>query len=226
MLNWIQNFAIFAWNDVIWLSTILVLLTLLSCFFAHHSEVRQRLVGARMRIACCSLIYRKTLKMSKKAAGKTAAGYLVNLLSNDVSRLDYGFIFIHYVWILPFQSAFICWLIWRKEGLAAIVGVVGLLIKTVPVQTGLSRLSSILRMRVATRTDQRVGIMNELIQGIQVIKMYAWEIPFNKVVSLARKREIRQIRWASYIRGIHLSTMIFTERSTLFIAITTMVSVF
>jgi hypothetical protein len=74
-------------------------------------------------------------------------------------------------------------------------------------------------MRVAKRTDDRVSVMNELIQGIQVIKMYAWETPFRNVVKLARKKEIDQIQWASYIRGIYLSTMVFTERSTLFIAI-------
>jgi ATP-binding cassette, subfamily C (CFTR/MRP), member 4 len=75
------------------------------------------------------------------------------------------------------------------------------------------------RMRVAKRTDDRVSVMNELIQGIQVIKMYAWETPFRSVVKQARKKEVDQIEWASYIRGIYLSTMVFTERSTLFIAI-------
>ncbi|EAA08388.5 AGAP003221-PA [Anopheles gambiae str. PEST] len=215
----LSDFLHHAWNDAFWLSGLLVLLTLLGCFCCHHSDLRERLVGARMRIACCSLIYRKTLRMSRKAAGQTPAGYMINLLSNDVSRLDYGFIYVHYVWVLPFQACFTCYLIWRRVQWAAIVGVVGLLVKTIPVQTGLSRLSSIIRMRVAKKTDQRVGIMNELIQGIQVIKMYAWEKPFHKVVSLARKKEVRQIRWASYIRGIYLSTMVFTERSTLFLAI-------
>ncbi|XP_001843089.2 probable multidrug resistance-associated protein lethal(2)03659 [Culex quinquefasciatus] len=213
------DYISYVWNDAYWLAGILVALTLLSCFCSHHSDLRQRLVGARMRIACCSMIYRKTLRMSKKAAGQTPAGYLINLLSNDVSRLDYGFIFLHYVWVLPFQAIFTCYLIWRQVQWAAVVGVVGLLLKTIPVQTGLGRLQSVLRMRVAKRTDQRVGIMNELIQGIQVIKMYAWEKPFHTVVSLARKNEVQQIRWASYIRGIYLSTMIFTERSTLFLAI-------
>lgn len=102
-------------------------------------------------------------------------------------------------------------------------GVVGLLLKTIPVQTGLSRLSSILRMRVANRTDKRVGIMNELIQGIHVIKMYAWEKPFQAVIKLARKNEVQQIKYASYIRGLYLSTMVFTERSTLFLVLATCV---
>jgi ATP-binding cassette, subfamily C (CFTR/MRP), member 4 len=75
------------------------------------------------------------------------------------------------------------------------------------------------RMRVAKRSDYRISVMNELIQGIQVIKMYAWERPFRTVVKNARQKEVDQIQWASYIRGIYLSTMVFTERSTLFIAI-------
>lgn len=57
-----------------------------------------------MRIACSSAIYRKSLRMSKRAATQTSAGNVVNLLSNDVSRLDYGFIFVHYIWILPIQG--------------------------------------------------------------------------------------------------------------------------
>lgn len=172
-----------------------------------------------MRIACCSLIYRKTLRLSKKTAGSTPAGYLVNLLSNDVNRLDYGFIFIHYIWILPLQAALITYLIWQKIGIASLVGVIGLLLKTVPVHTGLSKLSSIFRSKIAYRTDNRVGIMNELVQGIQVIKMYAWEKPFQAVVAEARREEIKQIRYASFVRGIYLSSMVFTERSTLYITI-------
>lgn len=47
------------WNDVNCLGAILVISTLLGCFLIHHVDLRQRLLGARMRIACCSLIYRK-----------------------------------------------------------------------------------------------------------------------------------------------------------------------
>lgn len=91
-------------NDAYCLATIVILITFVTCILNHHVDLRQRLVGARMRIACSAAIYRKSLRMSKLAVTQTSAGNVVNLLSNDVSRLDYGFIFVHYIWILPLQG--------------------------------------------------------------------------------------------------------------------------
>jgi len=42
-------------------------------------------------------------------------------------------------------------------------------------------------MKVAGKTDKRIRVMNEIINGIRVIKMYAWEIPFSKMVSESRE---------------------------------------
>ena len=36
-------------------------------------------------------------------------------------------------------------------------------------------------------TDKRIRVMNEVIVGIRVIKMYAWEYAFKRVVSKIRR---------------------------------------
>lgn len=46
--------------------------------------------------------------------------------------------------------------------------------------------------------------------------MYAWEKPFSKIVSIARQKEIKVIRYVSYIRGILLSFIIFSSRVSTF----------
>ncbi|KOB65590.1 ABC transporter family C protein ABCC2, partial [Operophtera brumata] len=55
-------------------------------------------------------------------------------------------------------------------------------------------------MKTACRTDERVRIMDEIINGMQ---------PFETVVALARKNEINSITSASYLRGVYLSFMVF-----------------
>lgn len=62
-------------------------------------------------------------------------------------------------------------------------------------------------------------MMNEIIAGIQVIKMYAWELPFETMVAFARKKEINAIRHVSYIRGILLSFIIFLTRVSIFLSL-------
>lgn len=49
--------------------------------------------------------------------------------------------------------------------------------------------------------------------------MYAWEMPFEKVVSMARAYELKAITSTSYLRGIFMAFMVFTERFTLFITL-------
>lgn len=143
-------------------------------------------LGMKIRLAMCSMIYRKSLRMSKNALGVTTVGQVVNLLSNDVGRLDLSIIFVHYLWLGPLETIIATYFMYEQIGIASIWGVLFLL-AFIPFQAYLGKRTSVLRFKTALRTDERVRMMNEIIQGIQVIKMYAWEKPFGKIVELARK---------------------------------------
>ncbi|KZC06945.1 Multidrug resistance-associated protein 4 [Dufourea novaeangliae] len=175
-------------------------------------------MGMKMRVACCSLIYRKALKLSRTALGETTVGQAVNLLSNDVNRFDVSIIFLHYLWIGPLETIIIMYFMYREVEVSAVIGVATLLM-FIPLQGYLGKKSSVLRLKTALRTDERVRLTNEIISGIQAIKMYTWEKPFSALVDKARRKEISVVRGTSIIRGVTMSFIIFSTRMSLFVTI-------
>lgn len=67
--------------------------------------------------------------------------------------------------------------------------------------------------------------MNEIISGVQVIKMYAWEKPFARLITVTRKLELKIVSKVSYIRAFHMTSMIFTARIALFCTMLTIISI-
>lgn len=74
------------------------------------------------------------LKLNQSSLGKTAAGQLVNLLSNDVQRFDLAAPFLHFFWIMPIQSVIALYLMYRSVGLAAFAGISVSIIQAIPLQ--------------------------------------------------------------------------------------------
>ncbi|XP_011138927.1 probable multidrug resistance-associated protein lethal(2)03659 isoform X1 [Harpegnathos saltator] len=195
-----------------------ILCSAVNVFVIHPYMMAILHMGMKIRVACCSLIYRKSLKLTRTALGETTIGQAVNLLSNDVSRFDVAIIFLHYLWIGPLETIVLTYFMYMEVEISSLIGVAVLLL-FIPLQGWLGKKSSVLRFKTAIRTDERVRLTNEIISGIQAIKMYTWEKPFSALIEMARKKEINVIRATSYIRGVTMSFIIFTTRMSLFITV-------
>ncbi|XP_058446019.1 ATP-binding cassette sub-family C member 4-like [Malaya genurostris] len=171
--------------------------------------------GMKVRVAMCSVIYRKALRLSRTALGDTAPGKVVNLLSNDVNRFDIVSVFLHSMWSAPLLTIIIGVLLYLEIGLAGLIGMIVIFIVT-PIQSYTGKLTSRFRFQTALRTDERIRLMDEIITGIQVIKMYAWEKPFAKIIQMARRMELKIIRKSSYVRALYMTFLLFTTRTALF----------
>jgi hypothetical protein len=72
-------------------------------------------LGMKIRVACSSLIYRKSLKLSQSVLAEGGVGQMVNLLSNDVGRFDVALSNVHFLWMGPLETLVIlgsctgCW---------------------------------------------------------------------------------------------------------------------
>ncbi|CAH1105115.1 unnamed protein product [Psylliodes chrysocephalus] len=188
-------------------------------FITHHTNFGLAIIGMRIRIAASSLVYRKLIRLNQKSLGQTTTGQIVNLLANDVNRFDLVTIPLHALWVLPFQVGLLSWFIWTEVGISAVAGIVTVVSFSVPLQVYLGKYIGKFRSSISKKSDARVKLMNEIISGIQVIKMYVWEKPFEKIVELARENEIKDITSTSYLRGIFASCMVFLDRTALAVTV-------
>lgn len=58
----VYSLAEYVWNDVHCLACLLISMSFTVIFLSHHARTRLILLGARLRIACCSVIYRKVIQ--------------------------------------------------------------------------------------------------------------------------------------------------------------------
>jgi len=50
--------------------------------------------------------------------------------------------------------------------------------------------------------DARVKIMNETLQGMRLIKFFAWEASFQNKIAEIRERELVALKRSSYLRAV------------------------
>lgn len=50
--------------------------------------------------------------------------------------------------------------------------------------------------------DSRIKLMNEILGGIKVLKLYAWEPSFSEKVLEIRKNELRVLKKSAYLNSL------------------------
>uniref|UniRef100_V9IK14 Multidrug resistance-associated protein 9 n=2 Tax=Apis cerana TaxID=7461 RepID=V9IK14_APICE len=119
------------------------------------------------------------------------------------------------MWSAPISMLIIAYFLYTEAGYAGLIGIAAVSV-VVPIQSYTGKLSSKFRLQTAIKTDERVRLMDEIISGVQVIKMYAWEKPFCALIETARKLELQVVTKSAYIRGIYMTFNLFTTRMALY----------
>lgn len=102
---------------------LLVLFLFLGALCLHTFALRIVELGMRIRVACTSLIYRKALKLNQSAFTETSAGQIVNLLSNDVRKLEYTN-YVNQIFFAPIEAVVVMVLIYVSVGWYGLLGAV------------------------------------------------------------------------------------------------------
>ncbi|XP_078347301.1 ATP-binding cassette sub-family C member 4-like [Oculina patagonica] len=208
---------------------------LIACIIMHHNDYRSELLGIRFSCALKGLVYKKTLLLSKHSLLNFTTGQVIDLISNDVQRLEEDTV----MWISASAFAFlelvvVTVLLVYLIGWQALMGVLFLCLLA-PYFAGLSYAGAALRLRTAAVSDRRISLMNQVISGIRAIKTHAWEDEYREKIKHTRRHEISIIRKKSAILSavaslLHTSTPLATLVSVITLVLTgqpiTPVSVF
>ncbi|XP_055309579.1 probable multidrug resistance-associated protein lethal(2)03659 isoform X2 [Sitodiplosis mosellana] len=178
-------------------------------------------MGMQIRVICTSLVYRKVLKISKSVSVNGLNGLAINIMSFDTYRFDNAITLMHYLWKGPIEVIVFGYFLYRELGYYGWIGV-GFILCFVPIQIYMGKMTANYRYHLVGHTDSRIRIMNEIIQGIQTIKIYAWEKPFGQFVDRIRSKELKTLRSLFVIRGILLSFNIIS-RISIFLSLITFV---
>uniref|UniRef100_A0A670YM28 Multidrug resistance-associated protein 4 n=1 Tax=Pseudonaja textilis TaxID=8673 RepID=A0A670YM28_PSETE len=213
-----ENALAYTYGSAAALSVCTLILAITHHLYFYHVQR----AGMKLRVAMCHMIYHKALRLSNAAMSKTTTGQIVNLLSNDVNKFDQVTIFLHFLWAGPLQAIAVTVLLWLEIGPSCLAGMAVLII-LLPLQTCIGRLFSSLRSRTAAFTDARIRTMNEVITGMRIIKMYAWEKSFAELVNNMRRKEISVVLKSSFLRGMNLASFFIASKITVFMTFMTYV---
>lgn len=144
-----------------------------------------------------SAIYRKSLKLSNTSKQNKSVGEIVNLMSIDTQKFSDTVSNLHIIWGGPVVIALAVYFLWQEIGPSTLAGV-GLMILLIPLNILIAGRMRTLQFQQMKVKDQRIRLMNEIVNGIKVLKLYAWEHSFEKYVEQFRQKELKLLTGMSY----------------------------
>ncbi|RKP26406.1 P-loop containing nucleoside triphosphate hydrolase protein, partial [Syncephalis pseudoplumigaleata] len=155
-------------------------------------------LGFQMRSGLIALLYRKALSLPASAA--TSTGEVVNLVSNDAQCFETASVMAHFIWAGPIEIILVMAVLYWRIGWAAFVGI-GVLVWLFPLHSVFARRYSHLRQKTSSYRDDRIRTVGDLLAGVELIKLSAWEDPLEKRVNEQRDKELGSLLSAAWIKA-------------------------
>ncbi|PVU97053.1 hypothetical protein BB561_000790 [Smittium simulii] len=152
------------------------------------------LTGTAIRASLVTTIYKKTMLMSSKARIQYSTGDIVNRMSVDAQKIGDSSQFGHIIWSSPFQISLALYLLYQTLGWSSLVGLV-IMIMAIPLNTVITKKMRSIQKRKMQNKDSRIRLVEESLQGIKILKLYAWEMPFmERIRSVRNNLELKTLK--------------------------------
>ncbi|XP_076819735.1 multidrug resistance-associated protein 1-like [Clavelina lepadiformis] len=164
-------------------------------------------VGMRLRSGVITAVYRKALTLSSAARKHSTVGEVVNLMSVDAQRFMDLMTYLNILWSGPFQIILAMYFLWQTMGPSTLAGL-GVMVLLIPINAFIASRAHNFQVEQMKHKDERIKVMNDILNGIKVLKMYAWELSFRDKVYAIRGKEINVLKRAAYLNAAAMFTWI------------------
>ena len=105
------------------------------------------------------------------------------------------------VWSSPVQIAICIYMLWGILGPSMLAGI-GVMILLMPVNGCLANRQKVYQVAQMKLKDERIKMVNEVLNGVKVLKLYGWEPSFLKKMSDIREREVVYIKKMAILNAV------------------------
>ena len=159
----------------------------------------------------------KVSSLKLNGVDSSSNGQVINLLANDCGRFEGAIIFLPYIILGPLQALIIIAILIKLIDVSILTGLVVLAVaipsqlllskaydhtrytytqkwqqqmrRYLTTKTKCNHFYSLVFKSAITskKCDKRVELINEVLSGIKIIKMYCWETPYKNIIESLRK---------------------------------------
>lgn len=96
-----------------------------------------------------------------------SGGQILNLLTNDLGRLEYVNLFVSYLFIAPLEAILIIYLLIYMIDVTVLSGLIIMLL-VVPTQAICGKIYDHFRRITSKKCDRRINLLSEILNGIKI----------------------------------------------------------
>uniref|UniRef100_A0A670KKY0 ATP binding cassette subfamily C member 9 n=1 Tax=Podarcis muralis TaxID=64176 RepID=A0A670KKY0_PODMU len=177
------------------LAVLLFLALILQRTFLQASYYVTIETGINLRGALLAMIYNKMLRLSTSnlSMGEMTLGQINNLVAIETNQLMWFLFLCPNLWAMPVQIIMGVILLYNLLGQSALVGA-AVIVLLAPIQYFIATKLAEAQKSTLDYSTERLKKTNEILKGIKLLKLYAWEHIFCRSVEETRVKELTSLK--------------------------------
>jgi ATP-binding cassette, subfamily C (CFTR/MRP), member 1 len=183
----------FGMQSGVGIAVVLGMISFVNAFVLNAAMYRCYCFAMGIKSSLIGRIFRKSLVISNYVKENRSVGEIITLMSVDVERIYYGTLMAPWLILSPVMIIVATVLLLIKMSYTALLVCVCIFCLGLSLEDVSKRIGAI-RVEIVQHTVERTLLVNETLQGIRVVKMYAWESIIQEKIEKVRKREVILLR--------------------------------